>query len=236
MLEYDVKEFFGKSPMSIGIEAFSASPGDQIKIEEISISDRFGHPCRIDNLIIDGVPQFCTAAGMPSSIFRSHRAVYRSYSKELPPSLTKNQKIQGDRESEFNSSGPLAQDWRWISSVMEIVADAPEIMVTIGFRTISPSHAQFQSGHDPLLAERASIEPPQNSDRAQRIEDIKFRVRNGKEGIPMLLRCPSCHERHIDEGKWATKPHHTHACQHCGEVWRPAILNTVGVQFLPGFK
>lgn len=54
--------------------------------------------------------------------------------------------------------------------------------------------------------------------------------------IPMLLRCPACGSRHIDEGIFATKPHHTHACQHCGEVWRPAIVNTVGVKFLPGFK
>ena len=36
--------------------------------------------------------------------------------------------------------------------------------------------------------------------------------------------------------KGATKPHHTHACQHCGHVWRPAIVNTVGVMFLQGFK
>jgi rubredoxin len=55
-------------------------------------------------------------------------------------------------------------------------------------------------------------------------------------GIPMLLHCPMCNERHIDEGEFATKLHHTHACQHCGHVWRPAILATVGVQFLPGFK
>jgi hypothetical protein len=40
--------------------------------------------------------------------------------------------------------------------------------------------------------------------------------------------------RHVDE--YATKPHHTHACQSCGGVWRPAIVYTVGVQFLPGFK
>ena len=32
------------------------------------------------------------------------------------------------------------------------------------------------------------------------------------------------------------KSHHTHACQTCGMVWRPAIIATVGVQFLPGFK
>lgn len=53
---------------------------------------------------------------------------------------------------------------------------------------------------------------------------------------PMLLWCPSCGERHIDVGEFATKVHHTHACQHCGMVWRPAIVATVGVQWLPGFK
>jgi uncharacterized Zn finger protein len=54
--------------------------------------------------------------------------------------------------------------------------------------------------------------------------------------IPMLLWCPACGERHIDVAEFATKPHHTHACQHCGMVWRPAIAPTVGVQFLPGFR
>jgi hypothetical protein len=54
--------------------------------------------------------------------------------------------------------------------------------------------------------------------------------------IPMILHCPDCLARHVDAGEFATKPHHTHACQSCGLVWRPAIVNTVGVQFLPGFK
>lgn len=53
--------------------------------------------------------------------------------------------------------------------------------------------------------------------------------------VPMILFCPYGH-RHIDEGEFATKEHHTHACQTCGIVWRPAIVPTVGVQFLPGFK
>ena len=52
----------------------------------------------------------------------------------------------------------------------------------------------------------------------------------------MLLWCPECGERHVDVGKFATKVHHTHACQCCGHVWRPAVPPTVGVQFLPGFK
>lgn len=55
-------------------------------------------------------------------------------------------------------------------------------------------------------------------------------------GIPMLLWCPACGKRHIDTGEFEHKPHHTHACQHCGMVWRPAIVPTAGVEFLPGFK
>ena len=54
--------------------------------------------------------------------------------------------------------------------------------------------------------------------------------------IQMILTCPECRARHVDKGEFATKPHHTHACQACGFVWRPAVLATVGVQFLPGFK
>lgn len=54
--------------------------------------------------------------------------------------------------------------------------------------------------------------------------------------IPLILHCPECRARHIDADGWETKPHHTHACQSCGFVWRPGVVNTVGVQFLPGYK
>ncbi len=54
--------------------------------------------------------------------------------------------------------------------------------------------------------------------------------------LPMIMYCPICTGRHIDEKEFAEKPHHTHACQHCGHVWRPAKCNTHGVQFLPGYK
>lgn len=54
--------------------------------------------------------------------------------------------------------------------------------------------------------------------------------------IPIILHCPTCGGRHVDVGVFADKPHHTHACQHCGFVWRPAVVPTVGVQFLPGFQ
>jgi rubredoxin len=54
--------------------------------------------------------------------------------------------------------------------------------------------------------------------------------------VPMIIHCPMCRERHIDRGIFAQNTHHTHACQYCGHVWRPAIIATVGVQYLPGFK
>jgi hypothetical protein len=54
--------------------------------------------------------------------------------------------------------------------------------------------------------------------------------------VSMRLPCPSCHQLHIDDGEYATKPHHTHACQNCGHVWRPATICTIGVRFLPGYK
>ncbi len=64
--------------------------------------------------------------------------------------------------------------------------------------------------------------------------------------IPLLLWCPGvtrtdgklvvCGARHIDRGEFATKVHHTHSCQTCGLSWRPAVVPTVGVEFLPGFK
>ncbi len=54
--------------------------------------------------------------------------------------------------------------------------------------------------------------------------------------IPMRLICPACGMLHVDEGEFAVKEHHTHACQGCGMVWRPAVVATVGVQFLPGFQ
>jgi hypothetical protein len=38
--------------------------------------------------------------------------------------------------------------------------------------------------------------------------------------IPMRLPCPACNELHVDEGERLLKPHHTHACQRCGNVWR----------------
>lgn len=61
-------------------------------------------------------------------------------------------------------------------------------------------------------------------------------LRDRRVPVPLILYCPKCDGRHIDKGEFAKRPHHTHACQHCGFSWRPAINTTVGVEYLPGFK
>lgn len=52
--------------------------------------------------------------------------------------------------------------------------------------------------------------------------------------IPIRISCPKCGELHVDEGEFATRPHRTHTCQHCGLNWQPSLACTVGVKFLPG--
>ena len=56
------------------------------------------------------------------------------------------------------------------------------------------------------------------------------------EPIPMLLYCPECCARHVDVHEWATTPHRSHVCQECGHIFRPALVATVGVIFLPGTR
>lgn len=68
------------------------------------------------------------------------------------------------------------------------------------------------------------------------LQELGAEYRRRAEPIPMRIVCPECKELHIDEVAFKTKPHHTHACQRCGNVWRPAIEHTVGVRFLPGLK
>lgn len=68
------------------------------------------------------------------------------------------------------------------------------------------------------------------------LKDVRKALELLDAPIPIRLECPACGDLHVDEGEFATRPHHTHACQHCGAVWRPAVVPTVGVRFLPGFK
>lgn len=52
------------------------------------------------------------------------------------------------------------------------------------------------------------------------------------EPIPMILHCPACHTRHIDEPneEWDNPPHKSHLCAYCSHIWRPADVYTTGVR------
>jgi hypothetical protein len=112
----------------------------------------------------------------------------------------------------------------------------------VGVDVSADRHQNWRAAHDAYCLAGGYCFTPGQSDCAtlSRMAGLKAAQNlmppDPNAAIPMLLTCPSCSVRHIDEGAFATKAHHTHACQHCGMVWRPAIGPTVGVRFLPGFK
>lgn len=102
---------------------------------------------------------------------------------------------------------------------------------------LADAHQRARDLSNEVHTLQATLQPYERQVEALKRRNVELqmelnRVADGP--IPMLLWCPQCLERHIDKAL-ADSPHHTHACQHCGHVWRPAIVRTVGVQFLPGF-
>ncbi len=98
-----------------------------------------------------------------------------------------------------------------------------------GYPEMRSVHAALRIALDREPAEPRDAPAPDGAREAQ--------VDAGKIApIPMLIWCPECGARHVDKGDFATKPHHTHSCQGCGLTWRHAVVATVGVQWLPGFK
>lgn len=45
----------------------------------------------------------------------------------------------------------------------------------------------------------------------------------------VTIFCPHCKGQHIDEGRYAVKPHKIHLCSHCGKKFRVANP-TIGVK------
>jgi hypothetical protein len=73
-------------------------------------------------------------------------------------------------------------------------------------------------------------------ERQRKIVALGLEVAKLTQPVPMILFFPMCLERHVDDGPSGASPHKAHACQHCGLVWTPALVPTVGVRFLPGCK
>ncbi|MDP3271115.1 MAG: hypothetical protein Q8M49_04575, partial [Limnobacter sp.] len=51
--------------------------------------------------------------------------------------------------------------------------------------------------------------------------------------LDVVLHCPACKLQHIDgyeDSGWTNKPHRTHKCHGCGELWTAADTNTNGVR------
>jgi len=87
-----------------------------------------------------------------------------------------------------------------------------------------------------LILNACRSNPPDANEIAQ-LRDLMLQLRDTVIApIPMLIICPSCYQRHIDEGEFATRPHRVHACQSCGLLFQPALVPTVGVRFLPDCK
>ncbi len=47
--------------------------------------------------------------------------------------------------------------------------------------------------------------------------------------IKITIFCPYCNHQHIDEGKYAIKPHKIHLCFNCGKKFKVA-KPTIGVR------
>lgn len=105
---------------------------------------------------------------------------------------------------------------------------------TLEWRCVYRDHDPAKIGAIDAVTVTASAAVVEAADRPR--DAVMMSADDMPTPIPLLLWCPGCGERHIDRGRFATHPHHTHACQHCGMVWRPSIRPTVGVVFLPGFK
>lgn len=98
----------------------------------------------------------------------------------------------------------------------------------------SPS-ARYDHETLSIIANELGMQPDLVNN-ANIIVEVQCLKRDLAKPIDMILFCPSCHERHIDEGDFATRVHKTHACQHCGFAWKPSKTPTRGVRFLERYK
>jgi rubredoxin len=141
----------------------------------------------------------------------------------------KPRKVHFFHDQKGASFGPAGSRRKFADTLCKKNSDVPHTHITSDPNAVTckicQKHAYFPRGA-PLLQTPPAIP----------IDFIEPSRLTRHHSIPMILHCPMCNGRHIDEKEFEHKPHHTHACQHCGHSWRPAKVNTHGVQFLPGFK
>ena len=141
------------------------------------------------------------------------------------------------RDERFPNLGCKQIDRGWCFTVSLKDVNCPNCREQLGKYLFTPDGKLLTLTNGLPLLRPPGVPGVWPSDKPKEGEEPLRDIEAAKpEPIPMLLHCPACHERHIDAGEFASKPHHTHACQSCGHCWRPAVVPTVGVQFLPGFK
>jgi len=124
-----------------------------------------------------------------------------------------------------------------VELVRECDGDMSELIVRAWYSQDDRLYCTFETLYTPGQGPHELIEIDLDDESTARIANALNRILSwSQQPTPMLLWCPACGRRHIDEGVWVTKPHASHACQHCGMVWKPCLEPTVGVEFLPGTK
>lgn len=128
----------------------------------------------------------------------------------------------------------LVRNWQWVRTALNTL-DEESIHLRVSVRRFSRFYALLNQ-MIPAADDGVRTDDEVIARFAEQIEAWQRSAAGATTPIPMILNCPQCTGRHVDAGVFATKAHHTHACQSCGFCWRPSIVPTVGVQFLPGFK
>jgi len=121
----------------------------------------------------------------------------------------------------------IAEDLRQANK--EPAADRAQPRLTIGETMRRARACLADLTGRPRLAESRSVTPA----AADRLCEGVGRAMPER----LILHCPGCGLRHVDEGEWATRPHRTHLCvgegvrAGCGHLWTPvATRATVGVR------
>jgi hypothetical protein len=81
-----------------------------------------------------------------------------------------------------------------------------------------------------------NISPYAKDQIEELVTEVEGAILQVGKPIDMLLFCPRCDIKHIDQPEpakgWTNPPHRTHKCQRCGWEWRPADVATNGVAAL----
>jgi len=195
----------GMSLPTPGNPAVTPPAQEKQEATSIAIDDRYGDFTKGE--------RFCDGCGGGGSIDASHKwaSIFVLVSDE-----------RGQRFTLIGYYCERCRDREWAYRGHLVPADPlfteHELCVALGLEGLRPGETD-----GPLIASlRRLVALPEKSTSAPA---------QGKLGPPtpvlLPLWCPFCRAPHIDDGKWATRPHHVHLCAQCGREW-DALLYSYG--------